>query len=173
MLPSFLCLRRVRAHQAQKVLWFFSCCESSFAVQPEFTARSKKLKGQILHPLLLSEVVTQIYATLPSQKCRNVTSNPLMTLFLSLRITSLNHLSYLASITAVLFFFYSLNRQLIFMPHIKLTLCFCCPQAQPLPFHLFTSYRFSSPTQTSPSCASVQFSVVLCDFPKPNPWPQP
>lgn len=92
------------AHQAQKELWFFSCCESSFAVQPEFTARSEKLKGQILHPLLLSEVVTQIYATLPSQKCRNVTSNPFMTLFLSLRIISLNHLSYLASIAAVLFF---------------------------------------------------------------------
>lgn len=75
------------AHQAQ-VLWgFFSCCESSFAVQPEFTARSEKLKGQILYPLLLPEVVTQIYATLPSQKCRDVTFSPFITLFFSLRIT--------------------------------------------------------------------------------------
>lgn len=173
MLPSFLCLRRVMAHQAQKVLWFFSCCESSFAVQPEFTARSEKLKGQILHPLLLSEVVTQIYATLPSQKCRNVTSNPFYdSLFvLEDHIPESPFLPRLNRCSPV--FFYSLNRQLIFMPHIKLTLRFCCPQAQPLPFHLVTSHRFSSPTQTLPSCASIQFSVVLCDFPKPNPWPQP
>lgn len=25
-------------------------------------------------------------------------------------------------------------------------------------------------TQTLPSCASIQFSAVLCDFPKPSPW---
>lgn len=148
---------------------FFSCCESSFAVLPEFTARSEKLKGQFLHPLLLPVMVTQIYATLHSQKCRNVTVNPFIALFFffledyspeSPFSPHLNHCSPT--------FFYSLKSPLIFMPHTKLTLCFCCLHVQ-LPFYMpYTpSLHF---TQTLPSCASIQFSAVLCDFPKPSPW---
>lgn len=135
MLPSFLCLRRVMAHRAQKKccgIFFFSCCESSSAVQPEFTAKSEKLKGQILHPLLLPEVVTQIllkvtFALLwrqhrPSQKCINVTFNPFITFFFEDHIPESPFLPHLNDCSP--FFFYSLKRQLILMLHTKLTLCF-------------------------------------------------
>lgn len=131
---------------------------------PEFTARSEKLKGQFLHPLLLPVVVTQIYATLLSQKCRNVTANSFIALFFSLRITALNHLFHLTSITAVLLFFYSLKSVDLHATHKThpLLLLSTCLATSLLHVYL-THLLYTSPKHCPavPPFSSLLFSVIF------------
>lgn len=115
MLPSFLRLRGVVANHAQPyhvffLLPIFLCCAASLPCK----RWEVKGSGSIIHCCSVRGHI------LPSQRCRNVTFNPFIILFLSLRLTSpesaflprLNHCSPV--------FFFSLNRQEIFTPQVKL-----------------------------------------------------
>lgn len=107
-LPSFLCLRRLMAHHAQPypvslLLPIFFCCAA------RLPCKICEVKGS--DPSSTAALLRgHTYAALPSQRCRNVTFNPFIILFLSLRLTSpespflpcLNHCSPI--------FFFSLNR---------------------------------------------------------------